>query len=93
MKTTICILKLEDWKFKTEQGQELQGKSAVYLLEDYDLNRTTLKDDLLVLVQKSTLPATFEADLKAVQKFNNGKAKLKYEINSLKLINSVKVFN
>lgn len=92
MKTTIFILKLETWSFKNEKNQELSGSSAVYLLEDYELQRTTVKDELLNQLSKATLPALFEVDLKPVQKYTNGKAKLKYEINSLKHLSAVKVF-
>ena len=92
MKTQVAILKLESWKFKTEKGQELEGSSAFFLLEDYELQRTTVKNELLSTIQKTKLPALFEVDLKPVQKYNNGKAQLKYEINSVKFINEIKVF-
>lgn len=92
MKTQVAILKLENWKFKTEKGQELEGSSAFFLLEDYELQRTTVKNELLATIQKTKLPALFEVDLKPVQKYNNGKAQLKYEINSVKFINEIKVF-
>lgn len=92
MKTQVAILKLESWKFKTEKGQELEGSSAFFLLEDYELQRTTVKNELLATIQKTKLPALFEVDLKPVQKYNNGKAQLKYEINSVKFINEIKVF-
>lgn len=93
MKTTIVILNTEEWNFKTEDGKELQGISAIYLLEDYELQRTTVKDDLLNTVQKTKLPALFEVDLKPVQKYNKGKAQLKYEIHSLKFIKELQIFN
>ena len=92
MKTQITILKLEDWTFKNEQGKELSGTSAVYLLEDYELQRTTLTPEQITQAGK-TLPALFEVDLKPVQKYSNGKARLKYEINSLKFIKETPIFS
>lgn len=92
MKTQILILKLEDWKFKNQSGQELEGVSAVYLLEDYDFQRTTLTNEQLNQIKSLTLPAVFEVDIKAVQKYSNGKARLRYEINSLKHIKEVSIF-
>ena len=92
MKTQIAILKLEQWKFKTEKGQELEGSSAFFLLEDFELQRTTVKNEVLAVIQKSKLPAIFEVDLKPIQKYNNGKAQLKYELNSVKFLNEIKVF-
>lgn len=93
MKTQIVILKTEDWKFKPkDQDKELSGTSAVYLLEDFDLQRTTVKDEILSLVKKQKLPALFEVDLKPIQKYSNGKAQLKYELHSVKFLNEVKVF-
>jgi hypothetical protein len=92
MKTTILITHTNSWRFKAENGQELAGISAVWLTEDFEQNRTTLKGDMLTLVEKSKLPALFEADVKAVQKYNNGKASLKYEINSLQPLKQVEIF-
>lgn len=93
MKTQIVILKLESWSFKPKDSEkELSGTSAVYLLEDFELQRTTVKDDILHQLQKTKLPALFEVDIKPIQKYNNGRQQLKYELNSVKLLNEVKVF-
>jgi hypothetical protein len=94
MKTTILITNLDSWgPFKDERGVERSGVSAVYLFEDFEQSRTTLKDQLLTQVQSAKLPALFDADLKPVQRYNGGKASLKYEISSLKFVKEVNLFN
>jgi hypothetical protein len=92
MKTKIAILKLQEWKFKTPDGKELEGFSAVYLGEDYKQYSTSIKDDILKLAQASILPAIFEAEVEAVQNWKDGKATLKFQIHNLKFLNSTKLF-
>lgn len=92
MKTNILITKTKNWSFTNEQQKEMSGVSAFYLTEDFEYQSVSIKDDALAAVQKASLPALFEADVNPVAKNVNGKPVLKYEIKSLKLLNSVKVF-
>lgn len=94
MKTTIAVYALKNWgPYKTEDGREISGISAIWSFEDHETIKTTLKGDLLALVQSSKLPALFEAEVKPVQKYNKGKATLAYEINSLKFLKEVQIFS
>jgi hypothetical protein len=93
MKTNILITKLKEWSMKTDDGKEMNGVSAHYLTDEYDDQRTTIKDEALEVVKKANLPALFEADVNPVAKKDaSGRAVMKYEIRSLKFLNSVKVF-
>lgn len=93
MKTNILITKTKPWgPFTNEQGKEISGVSAFYMSEDFEYQSVTVKDECLTAVQKASLPALFEAEVNPVAKNINGKPVLKYEIKSLKFINSVKVF-
>lgn len=61
----------KNWRLEVQAkrtGQELSSTSTVYLLEDFDLQRTTVKGEILSLVKKQKLPALFEVDLKPIQK-------------------------
>lgn len=92
MKTQILVLDLKEWNFKTEKGQEIEGTSALFILDDYDFQRSTLKGDMLEMVKKTKLPAIFDAEVKAIQKYNNGKAQLKYEVSYLKFVKELPIF-
>lgn len=93
MKTNILITKIESWgPFLNQQGKEMSGVSAFYMSEDFDYQKVTIKEESLSSVQKASLPALFEAEVNPVAKNVNGKPVLKYEIKSLKFLNSVKVF-
>ncbi len=90
MKTQIAIYGLKDWAFKTEQGEEKTGSTAFFHLEgDYEnYSKSSIRDDVLNMVRKTPLPAIFEADV--MPSLKNGS--IKYEIKTLKLVNSFKVF-
>jgi len=94
MKTNIAVFKLAPWNFKTEDQRELSGFSALWSFDNFDnINRTTVKEGNLELLQSVKLPAIFEVELQPVQKYNKGKASLKYEISSFKLLKEVQIFN
>lgn len=93
MKTQILILSTNEWNFKTEDNKEISGTSAIYLTDDFDYQRSTVKNEVLAVVNSVKLPAYFDAEVKVAQKFNNGKSQLKFDITSLKVIKEVQLFS
>lgn len=92
MKTQILALSTKDWKFKADNGNELSGVSLNFMLDSHTVEKTTVTDELLKLVQSTKLPALFEAEVSVSLKRNNGKNSLKYEILTLKFVKDIQIF-
>lgn len=92
MKAQILILDKQDFNFKTDDNKEISGTSLIYLTDDYNYQRSTARNEVLQLINSTKLPAYFEADVKVVQKTNNGKSQLKFDITSLKLVKETVLF-
>lgn len=94
MKTQLLATTLKPWKFKSKEGQDLEGFSLHFMLDDYSYHTVTVKNEILTLIQSTKLPALFEAEANPILKRNNetGKSSLKYEISNLKFLKDKPLF-
>ncbi|MEW9900905.1 hypothetical protein ABWL39_19980 [Chitinivorax sp. PXF-14] len=92
LKSTITVLKLQDYAFKNSvSGEEIKGSTITFMGDDMVSHTTSVKNETLDLFKKSPLPAVFECELEPIIKqVLNQKAQLKFTVHSAKFLKEVK---
>lgn len=93
LKSNITVLKLQDFAFKNSvSGEEIKGSTITFMGDDMVSHTASIKNEVLELVKKTNLPASFEAELEPVLKqILNQKAQLKFNVHTLKFVKEIKL--
>ena len=92
LKSNITVLKLQDFNFKNQQGQEISGYTITFMGDDMVSHTASIKNEVLELVKKTNLPAVFDGELEpTIKSQQNQKAQLKFNVHSLKFLKEIKL--
>lgn len=93
LKSNITVLKLQDFNFKNQNGQTIEGYTITFMGDDMVSHTASIKNEVLELVKKTNLPSVFEGELEPTIKTSqtNQKGQLKFNVHSLKFVKEIKL--